>query len=391
MSSLGPCQQLRVIVLGYVVGFPLGGMSWHTLQYPMGLRRLGHDVWVLEDSGDWPSAYDPRTYEIGDPTYGLSYATHVYERLGLGARWAYHDAPSGTWYGPAVGAILERCRDADVVLNLAGIHPVRPWLEDIPVRVLVDADPAFTQVRHLTDEQHRARAHAHTHFLTFGELIGEPGCSVPDDGLDWSPTRQPVVLDTWPTSDPPPTGALTTVMQWDSYDPVELDGRRFGMKSDSFTLYRELPARTTVPLHLALGRAPDEVEAGLAAQGWTITDPREASWDPWVYQRFIQRSLGEFSVAKQAYVATRSGWFSERTACYLASGRPAVVEDTGFSRFLPTGEGLFAFSSPDEALDAIEEVRRDPIGHGHAARAIAEEHFGAERVLSALLDRVHGT
>lgn len=384
-----PAERRRIVLLGYVVGFPLGGMTWHSLQYAMGLAALGHDVWFLEDSHDYATAYDPTTGEVGtDPAYGLAYADRVLERVGLGDRWAYHDAHAGTWHGGGAERILEACRTADVVLDLAGIHPLRPWVAEVPTRVFVDADPVFTQVRHLTDDAACAHAAAHTHHLSFGERVGEPGCGIPDDGFPWRPTRQPVVLDAWSVTPVPGHGHATTVMQWDSYPTVSWDGVEFGMKSASFGPYRDLPARSPVTMELALGRADEATRAALREAGWLVADPQRATWDPWVYQETIAGSVAEWSVAKHGYVASASGWFSERSANYLASGRPVVVQDTGFADLLPTGEGLFAFDDADAAVAALEQVHAHPDRHGRAARAIAAEHFDAGDVLMRLLDDV---
>lgn len=393
MSVRNAAGRLRVVVLGYVVGFPLGGMTWHSLQYALGLAELGHDVWLVEDSHDYETNYVPTTGEVGtDPTYGLDYARRVLDRVGLGERWAYHHAHTATWHGPRAGDAAAICADADVVLNVAGIHPLRPWLAEVPVRVFIDADPVFTQVRHLTDPAARAHAEAHTHFASFGERIGRPDCRVPDDGLPWRPTRQPVVLDAWPVPPAaPPDAAFTTVMQWDSYPPVTHDGRRFGMKSDAFAPYADLPARTGARLELALGRAGQDTVADLTSRGWDLRDPQAATWDPWVYQRFLAGSAGEWSVAKHGYVVSRCGWFSERSTSYLASGRPVVVQDTGFSQLLPCGDGLVAFTTPDEAAAGLEDVRRRPRVHARAARELVGEHFAARAVLARLLDEVHAT
>lgn len=386
---LTPTERRRIVVLGYVVGFPLGGMTWHSLQYAMGLAEMGHDVWLVEDSGDYETNYDPTTGEVGtDPTYGLAYARQVLERVGLGDRWAYHHAHTATWHGGAADEILSVCRSADVVLNVAGIHPLRPWLEPIPARVFIDADPVFTQVRHLTDPAARTHAEAHTHFLTFGERFGQPGCTMPDDGLPWRPTRQPVVASAWPVTPVPRDGHVTTVMQWDSYPVVAWDGVSYGMKSASFEPYLDLPTQVDGPLELALGRADQATLQALRRAGWLLTDPQEATWDPWVYQQTIARSRAEWSVAKHGYVTSGSGWFSERSAAYLASGRPVVVQDTGFSEVLPCGDGILAFRDREGAIAALQDVHARPEHHGRAARDVVTAHFGATDVLGRLLDDV---
>jgi hypothetical protein len=209
---------------------------------------------------------------------------------------------------------------------------------------------------------------------------------MPDDGLPWQPTRQPVALDAWPVTPGARDGPVTTVMQWDSYASREHGGLRYGMKSASFAPYIDLPAATSETLQLALGKRSPEANR-LADHGWALSDPQEATWDPWIYQRFIAASKAEFSVAKEGYVRSASGWFSERSANYLASGRPVVLQDTGFSAWLPTGEGLLAFSTPEEARAALADLDARYEAHQRAAREIAAACFAAEDVLEDLLRR----
>src|SRR5260370_4367375 len=227
-------DRLRIIVLGYVVRGPLGGMVTSNLQYLLGLSSLGHDVYFVEDSDDFESCYNPVTMEMGaDPTYGLEFAGRALERIGLGDRWAYWDAHTARWLGPSADDILQVCANADVVLNLCGVNPLRPWLRDVPARVFVDEDPAFTQIKHLTNPTARELAKHHTAFLSFGENIGTRRSAIPDDGLPWQPTRQPVVVDAWPVTPAPKPGKFRTVMQSDSYPAVKFHGRRYGLKCDS--------------------------------------------------------------------------------------------------------------------------------------------------------------
>jgi hypothetical protein len=375
--------RLRVVLLGYVVRYPLAGMAWHSLHYVLGLAQLGHDVWFVEDSDDYDSCYDPATGMLtADPTAGLAFTAAAFDRLGLPDRWAYHDARTASWHGPASAGILDVCRSADVVINLAGIHPLRPWLAEVPARIFIDADPVFTQVRHLTSPQAAAAAARHTAFFSFGEGIAAGTSAVPDDGFAWQATRQPVVLDAWPVTPPPTGAAFTTVMNWDSYPPVEHDGVRYGMKSQGFVPYLDLPARVGPRLEVALGGGGSE---RLVEHGWGVRDGAAATRDLQAYQDYLQASAGEFSVAKHGYVVSRSGWFSERSACYLASGRPAVVQDTGFSAWLPTGCGLLAFSTPDDAAAALADVLGDCARHAAAAREVAAAHFDAGAVLTRLL------
>jgi hypothetical protein len=380
--------RLRIIVLGYLVRGPVGGMVWSDLHYLMGLAGLGHDVYFFEDSDDYPSCYDPvRGFTDVDPTYGLAFARRVFERIGMADSWAYHDAHQGAWHGPRADQAVSLCEGADVVLNLGGVNPLRPWLMDAPVRVLVDQDPAFTQIRHLTDPSEMQRARAHTAFLTFGESFGDPECRVPDDGLPWAPTRQPVWLEAVSASPGRPDAPITTAMQWESYPPREFDGTHYGMKDRSFRDYIDLPSRGLGPFELVVSGASTPADL-LARHGWRLRDPHTTTPDPWTYEAFIRESRAEFSVAKHGYVVARTGWFSERSVAYLATGRPVVVQDTGFSRRLPVGSGLLAFDDLEGAVGALEDVDRRYPAHCLAARRLAEEFFDARRVLGRLIEQV---
>lgn len=382
-------DKLRVLVLGYLVRGPIGGLVWHHVQYAIGLARLGHDVFFFEDSDDYPSCYDPATDRTGsDPAAGLATASTIFNVFGLGDRWAYYDAHSDTWHGCAADRREQIFASADLLLNLSGVNPLRPWLMGVPRRAFVDTDPAFTQIRHLTEPSARALVEQHNLFFTYAENIGEADCLVPDDGFRWQPTRQPIVLDAWPVTAGNADGRWTTVMQWDSYTPMEHNGRQFGMKSASFSKYFDLPRRASRTFELAVGSKHVPTEA-LTRTGWQLVNPLQVIRSPWEYQEYIRRSKGEWSVAKAGYVVSRSGWFSDRSACYLASGRPAVIEDTGFTRWLPPGQGVLPFCSPDEAVDAIARVEAEYALHARAARAMAEEFFASEIVLTSMLARSH--
>ncbi len=380
-----------MVVLGYLVRGPLGGLAWHHLQYAAGLHRLGHEVFFLEDSGDYPACYDPSRHSVDrDPSYGLHFAREALERLGLGTRWAYHDAHEGRWLGPLAERGVEVSSRADVLLNVSGVNPLRAWHLEAPVRVLIDTDPVFTQIRHLVDPEARGAAKLHTHFFTFGENFGGPGCEIPDDGFPWRPTRQPIVLPEWPPTPAPRAGTFSTVMQWESYPAVVYRGRRYGVKADSFPPYLDIPREARVPLEIALGSA-SAPRALLHDHGWRLTDPLAVTRDPWTYQAFIRASRGEFGIAKEAYALAWTGWFSERSACYLASGRPVVVQDTGFSQWMGSSPGVLPFSSPDGALAALDEVCAHYEAHCEAARDAAETHFASDRVLARLLEDAHAT
>ena len=382
-------SSLRIVVMGYVVRGPLAGPTWHHLQYVRGLVELGHEVWYLEDSEDYAACYDPAQQIVtADPSYGLAYAQRVFDRMGpgLGQRWAYFDAMQNTWHGPAGANMPAICRDADLLLNVSGVNSLRPWVAQIPHRVLIDTDPVFMQVDILNDTPRRRFAEAHTAFFTYGESFGLPGCTMPDDGLPWRPTRQPVVLSAWVPTPGPADGRYTTVLLWDSYDVREWQGHCWGMKSVEMERVLDMPARCGHRFEMALG-GPTAPHNRLAALGWHTADPLAITCDPWDYQAYLQQSKAEFSVAKHGYVASGSGWFSERSASYMALGRPVVVQETGFSRHLPTGEGVLSFTTLDEAVAAVAEVDANYARHVDAARAVIESHFDACQVLARLVEQ----
>ena len=386
MPLVDPAARLRIIVLGYVVRGPLGGLAWHHLHYVAGLAALGHDVWFLEDSDDYPGCYNPILDRTGtDAGYGLDFARRAFERIDMAERWAYYDARKQAWLGPASGSAMRICRSADIVINVSGVNPLRPWIQDVGVRVFIDTDPGFTQARNIREERVKRRVLEHTVFFTFAEQVGR-GATLPDDGISWRPTRQPVMLDLWPSRPPQPDGCFTTVMVWESYPPIDVDGVPLGLKAQSFGPYLELPRRTDIALELALGGATAPRDL-LSANGWRIRDPRGPTRTLDSYQDYIGSSLGEFAIAKHGYVVTRSGWFSERSANYLATGRPVVAQDTGFSNIFPTGEGLLAFSTPREALHALRDVRSAYDTHRARAREIAETYFDSQVILTRLLEQ----
>jgi hypothetical protein len=321
-----------------------------------------------------------------DPSYGLRFATEAFAGLGIGHLWSYYDAHRAQWLGPDSARAEEFCRSADMVLNLSGMNPLRDWTHVVPVRALVDTDPLFTQVRHLTDPVAHARAVEHTAFFSYAENIEAGTSRIPDDGFAWQATRQPIVLDCWAVSPPPPGARYTTVMQWQAYSPVEFGGIRYGTKSMSFDPYMDLPRRTSAQLEMAVGGA-DAPRERLRVNGWTVQDPFSVASTPWDYKAYISGSRAEFTVANQAYVVSNSGWFSDRSAAYLASGRPVVTQDTGFAGWLPVGAGLFPFQTAEAALDAVASIERDYIHHSESARRLAEDHFNATEVLSLLTDR----
>jgi hypothetical protein len=373
---------LKIVCSGHLIRHPVGGHSWHHLQYLLGFQRLGHEVTFFEDYG-WPhSCYDPGRGEMtADPSYGISYLLDLLRPHGLEDRWCYL-AEDGTSYGMPRERLAQLCRECDVYFNLSGIN----WIEELEEcrrRVLVDTDPVFTQIGGHGLGGPFTRYHT---LFTYGENVHRPRCDMPTGGALWLPTRQPVVLDQWPADIGDPSAPFTTVVNWSAFGDREHNGRVYGQKDREFEPFFSLPRHAGEKMGMTVS-GPAAVRERLVDGGWKLSDPLRVTRDPWTYQRYLRTSRAEFGVAKHGYVSTRCGWFSDRSSAYLATGRPAIVQDTGFSDFLPHGEGLLAYRTPDEAVTAIRRLADNYDAHCRAARALTEEYFDARWVLTDLLER----
>ena len=374
---------------------PFAGVAWQVLHYLEALRRLDHDVWYVEDTGDWP--YDPEQNAItGDSRYTLRYIDDMTAWCGLEHRWAYRSAAQeGEVFGLSAARLARLFAGADVLLNLTGATVLREEHLQVPVRVYVETDPVLPQIEAAQGRRFTLDLlAAHTHHYTFGENLGKPDCGVPLDGcVDYRPTRQPVVLDWWDPaglSPPPPDNpCFTTVASWrQTGKDVKWNGDTYlWSKHHEYLKILDLPGRTRQPLEIALAGDPDAVLT-LERNGWRVVDALDLSREHLPYRGYVAGSRGELSVAKDQNIRLRSGWFSDRSACYLAAGRPVVTQDTGFGNVLPTGRGLFAFRTADDVVSALEAIEGDYAAHRAAARDIASEYFSAERVVGELLDGV---
>jgi hypothetical protein len=390
---VGRVAGLRIVVAGLIGQYPVGGVTWDYIQYLLGLVALDHDVVYLEDSEQWP--YNPIEGGSGcDATFNARYLANVMEHFGLGDRWAYRfpggSLPTGEtfperWFGLPDGRRQDAIADADLLINVSsGVgNPSR--YRQVPRIAYVDTDPAFTQIRAVQDERFRAHLDAHDVLFTYGECASD---SVPDTGHVWHPMRKPIAVAEWRPATPH-HDVFTTVLNWTSYGDLTWNGLSYGQKDSELLRFLDLPGRIApTEIELALGsgvsrRAPREL---LLSHGWRLADPMRVCGDLEGYRGYIESSFGEWTVAKTGYVLGRAGWFSGRTACYLAAGRPVVVQDTGFAPVLPVGEGIVTFSSPDEAAAGVREVVGNWAKHARAARAIAEAYFDAGKVVGRLLD-----
>jgi hypothetical protein len=257
------------------------------------------------------------------------------------------------------------------------------------VRIYLDLDPAFNQLWSAV-QGINMRFEGHTHFVTVGQAIGEPDCPAPTCGRLWLKTWQPVVLERWPVAHQITYDGLTTVGNWRGYGSIDYQGVTYGQKAHSLRPLYSLPTLTSEKFLLAMAIHPNETKdlAALTANDWQLLDPARVAATPTSYQQFIQGSKAEFGIAKSGYVTSRCGWFSDRSICYLASGRPVIAQETGFSRYLLTGEGLFAFRNTDDVLAAIAALRADYPRQARRARELAEEYFDSDKVLRKLLEQL---
>ena len=370
-------KRSRIVIGGALAQKPgAAGHAWQFLQYVLGFRRLGYDVLLLDRIDGSP----------GRQAAGVGWVAHV---LGeTGARWSV-DLGRGRHAGLSRRRAREFLADADLLLNVMGFVTDEELLAAARWRVFLDTDPGFPQMWHALGLADVLAGHdAH---VTIAERIGADDCTLPDCGVNWITTPQPVVLPAWPAQPPAPGTRLTSVASWrGAYTPIEYQGHTYGLRAHQMRRFASLPRLARGEFELALDFHPADAAdaARLRAGGWRLVPPAAVAATPADYRRYVQGSHAEIMVAKGIYVDSRGGWMSERSLCYLASGRPVLAQDTGFTHCHPVGEGLLAFATPEEAVAGIEAIRAHPARHARAARELARERFGSDRVLSRLLDRV---
>lgn len=377
----------RVVVFGLMGQYPMGGMAWQVLHHLLGFQRLQCDVFYIENSGAPP--YSSRLQSVvASAQDNIAFLDQTFRRYGLSDAWAYYDCLTKTWAGMAEPAVTDLLQHADVLVNVCGSTLPDPEARRSGCLIYIDTDPGLEQIR--LDERHPdtvAYLAAHDVHFTYGWNIGTDLCPLPATGMTWRPTHPPVLTDLW-------QGSRRPGQTWRSIATYRNRGKDFTLKGSTylwskhtnFELVMDLPSRVSEPLELALVTPGPEVADRFLSHGWAITDPYPVTKSAVEYSDYIREAKGEFSVEKDSYVRVKSGWFSDRTVCFLASGRPCVVQDTGFGQRVPCGRGLLAWQTLEEAAEALRRVGEDYASHAKAAADIAREYFDASIVLPDLLD-----
>jgi hypothetical protein len=386
-----PVTRGRLIVWGMMGRSPFGGMIWQVLHYLIPLRQLGFDVWYVEDSDEL--AYDPITFELTEEcSTNVERLRDVMEAVGLGDRWVFRPPVTNNFRGALDEAgVRDLYATCDAALNVCGSQEIRERQRAVRSRIYIETDPVMNQVAVAAGSQELVKQlDGYAHLFTYGENLGTDDCLVPITRYDWKKTRPPVHFDSWATSDPPKPGSrLTSIANWKhSGKDIQWQNQTWKWsKHHNFLAFIDVPCGAPLEVELAVGAIDQTGRDLLQQNGWHTSGSSQLDY-PDAYRQFVQRSLGEFTVAKDQYVAPRSGWFSDRSVCYLAAGRPVITQSTGFEKFIPTGEGLFAFETREQVHAAMHAIAADFPRHSAAAAEIAREYFGADRVVSALLREI---
>jgi hypothetical protein len=386
-------KRKRIVVMGFMGSMPIAGVIWQHIHYVVGLKRLGHDVYYVEDSARLP--YNPETFEVNNE---FDYAAQVLDRLsqefGFKNRWAF--CARYLSRTPTAGLPLKRIRqlyrEADAILNICGSQELNDDLLVSDRILYIESDPGVEQIK--IDKRIRSTVdylRRHRELFTFGENIGTKSFPVPTHGFKWLPTRQPVVTDLWKTDRGlPRAAAFTSVANWSTSGLKDITwrGKKYlWSKSREFLRFISAPKKSGERFELATNIEDVKTQKRFVRNGWRLRCPREMSVDYWRYRDYIHRSKGEFTVAKDQYVRLNTGWFSDRSACYLAAGRPVITQETGFTKTYGGKLGLLSFQSVDDIVDAVKMINANYAKHSRAARALAREFFEAEKVLESVLDR----
>ena len=381
-----------VVVAGVLANKPgNGGEAWVRLSWLLGLRRLGFEVVFVEQLStdacvDTSGARTPVA-----KSHNLAFFRAVVDRFGLSSTSSLIYDDGAQVFGMTTDELMAKAESAVALFNISGHLKYEPLMRRFARKIYVDLDPGFTQYWHASGMP--LGLENHDEHLTVGGNVGTDVCLIPTRGMRWKAVRPPVVLDEWTPARDGDVSRFTTVGGWrGAFGPITWDGRTYGLKVHEFRKFWELPRRSPGTFEVALDIHPADAKdrAMLGGHGWWLVDPGRVAADPDSFRAYVQASGAEFSVAQGIYVETNSGWFSDRTAAYLAAGRPALVQDTGFSRTLPTGEGLLCFTTMEEAVAGAREILGAYDRHSQAARALAETFFDSDLVLGSLMGNLGG-
>jgi len=385
-------KRKRTVVMGFMGSMPIAGVIWQHIHYLVGLQRLGHDVYYIEDSARLP--YNPETFEINNE---FDYAAWLLNRLsqefGFKNRWGFcaRYLPGAPTAGLPLKKIRQLYRDADAILNICGAQEFNDDLLVSDSILYIESDPGVEQIK--IDKGVRSTVSylgRHHALFTFGENVGTKSFPVPTHGFKWLPTRQPVVTDLWKTNRSPSRAAVfTSVANWSTSGLKDITWRGekyLWSKSREFLRFISAPKESGETFELATNINDAKTRANFERRGWRLSSPLQMSVDYWLYRDYIRRSKGEFTVAKDQYVRLNTGWFSDRSVCYLAAGRPVIIQETGFTKIYGGKAGLLSFRSLGEIVDAVKMINADYAKHSRAARALAREFFEAKKVLKSILD-----
>lgn len=395
-------EKLRIIVGGYIGLYPTGGATIDYIQYPLGLKQLGHEVFYIEDTMQYP-IFQTGNEEWNDASGCIDYLKNTMTAFGMSDNWAYRDVASGRSFGMSEKRIIEICSTADVFINISCSTFLREEYRKIPYRMLIDSDPMYTQLQYglelikapeSRNWSTKALLENHNFLFTYGENINAPECKIPRFTFDWHTTRQPVCLDLWTGYNNNIQFSYSTIMNWSGRKKIKFDNEEWGQKDVEFEKFKEVPSlfpnqKFNVVVNPPLNSDSDFDAQQLSNLGWSLHKPQDVVPDAAHYRGFIKNSMAEFSVAKETYVKSNSGWFSCRSACYLASGKPVITQETGWSKYIPVGAGLFSFTGIPDIKNAINEIKDNYQKHSCAAVEIAREYFDSTKVLNEMLNKLN--
>lgn len=393
-------EKLRIVVGGFIGLYPTGGATWDYIQYPLGLKLLGHDVYYLEDTCLYP-VYQKEGVSWDDASGCVKYLKQVMTKAEMGERWGYRDIASGNSFGITEKKIREILKTADIFINISCSTFLKDEYLKIPKRILIDSDPMFTQMRYYNEingfekkSSTKDMLENHNYLFSFGENINEPDCRIPKFHFNWSKTRQPICLDEWANSGEASNSSFTSIMNWTEKKKLIYQNEEWGQKDVEFRKFEDIPMKCPdmkfeVVINRSLNAEKNFHQQQLINKGWRILDPHNTVDSPAKYRNYIQTSSGEFSIAKETYVKANTGWFSCRSACYLAAGKPVITQDTGWSRNIPAGKGLFAFTDMNSAIFALEQVKNSIKQQSKMAREIAYSYFDSNLILTNLIEQLN--